>query len=168
MNPQDNATLLFFLNLNYAQILLLIFIRETFNSFSNDEKKDASESLKKILQDKKLKVSKHNIDLLLTTSERVGNSIIVQIKSICRIFIPLGMVYKLLAQFVKLPKFDISENLDIIIAIIIAVTSAIFYLINIFYIVVKNDSYIHDLYLEVLKDLRFDLSLDKSPRSEKN
>lgn len=164
MNPQANATLLFFLKLNYVQILLLIFIRETFNNFSNDEKKEASKSLKKVLQDKKLKFSKHNIDLLLSKSERVGNSITVQIKSLVLSFIPLGVVYEFLEKLIKLPKFDISENLDII----ISVMSAIFYLIIILYIVVKNDSYIYDLYLKVLKDLGFDLSLDKSPRSEKN
>ena len=168
MNPQANATLLFFLNLNYAQILLLIFIRETFNNFSNDEKKEASESLEKVLQDKKLKFSKHNIDLLLSKSERVGNSITVQIKRLVLSFIPLGVVYNFLGKLIKLPKIDIFENPAIIIAIILSVMSAIFYLINIFYIVVKNDSYIYDLYLEVLKDLGFDLSLDKSPQSEKN
>lgn len=168
INPQANSHLLFFLNFNYLQILLLIFIREKLNDFSNDEKSKASESLKNALHAKKLKFSKHNIDLLLSKSERVGNSITVQIKRLVLSFIPLGVVYNFLGKLIKLPKIDIFENPAIIIAIILSVMSAIFYLINIFYIVVKNDSYIYDLYLEVLKDLGFDLSLDKSPQSEKN
>lgn len=163
INPQANSHLLFFLNFNYLQILLLIFIREKLNDFSNDEKSKASESLENALHAKKLEFSKHNIDLLLSKSERVGNSITVQIKRLVLSFIPLGVVYNFLGKLIKLPKIDIFENPAIIIAIILSVMSAIFYLINISYIVVKNDSYIHDLYLEVLKDSGFDLSLDKSP-----
>lgn len=167
INPRANSNLLFFLNLNYIQILLLIFTREKLNDLSNDEKTKASESLQEVFHAKNLEFNKHNIDILLSMSERVGNSINVQIKSLVLSSMQLGVVYEFLEKFIKLPKFDISESSDIIIAIILVVMSVIFYLINISYIVVKNDSYIHDLYLEVLKDLGFGLSLDKSPQRKK-
>ena len=167
INPRVNSNLLFFLNLNYIQILLLIFTREKLNDLSNDEKTKASESLKEVFHAKKLKFNKHNIDILLSMSERVGNSINIQIKSLVLSFMQLGVVYKFLEKFIKLPKFDISESSGIIIDIILVVMPVIFYFINISYIVVKNDSYIHDLYLEVLKDLGFDLSLDKLPQWKK-